>query len=229
MIDLLIGLIAVIGTIMIYFLARKVHQKIPIPLLLPIILATMIIIILLVLFDIPYETYMIGGDWINQLLGPAVVALAYPLYQQRETLKKFILPILIGTFFGAVIGISSGVLLTKWAGFTDTLIYSITPKSVTTPIAMDIAQSIGGIMPLAAIFVIIAGVSGGIMAPPIYKLLSIEHDVSRGLSLGSASHAIGTAQALEYGNLAGSIGSIAMVLSAIFVSLISAPLIALLM
>lgn len=229
MIDLLIGLIAMIGTIMIYFLARKVHQKFPNPLLLPIILATMIIIILLILFDIPYDTYMIGGDWINQLLGPAVVALAYPLYEQREVLKKLILPIFAGTLAGAVIGVSSGVLLTKWAGFADSLIYSITPKSVTTPIAMDIAQSIGGIMPLAAIFVIIAGVSGGIMAPGIYKFLRIEHDVSRGLGLGSASHAIGTAQALEYGQLAGSISSIAMVLSAVFVSLISPVLIALLM
>jgi len=229
MIEFFIGVTAVIGTVAFYMIARKLHQKLPNPFLLPIIVSTAAIVIVLLLFNIPYETYMIGGDWISQLLGPAIVALAYPLYENRETLKKFIVPIVIGTFTGAVIGVSTGILLTKWAGFTDSIIYSITPKSVTTPVAMEIAHSIGGVMPLAAAFVMIAGIFGGMMGPTILKWFKIDHDVSRGIGFGSASHAIGTASALEYGHLTGSICSIAMVLSAIIVSLITPPLIAILL
>jgi predicted murein hydrolase (TIGR00659 family) len=220
---------AIIGTILIYWLARKLHKRMPISLLLPIVTATAAIVILLLLFEIPYEAYMEGGEWISKLLGPAIVALAYPLYENKEILKKYIFPIISGTLMGAVIGITTGVLLTKWAGFADPIIYSITPKSVTTPIAMEIAHSIGGIMPLAAAFVMIAGVSGGVLGPSLFKLFKIEYDVSRGIGFGSASHAIGTASAMGTSPLAGSISSVAMSLSAIIVSIITPPLIALLL
>src|SRR5690625_1054212 len=159
-----LGMAAIAGTILIYLLAKRIHRILPVSLLLPVVTATAAIVILLLVFQIPYEVYMEGGEWINKLLGPAIVALAYPLYENRNVLKKFIVPIVSGTLVGAVIGVSTGVLLTKWAGFADSIIYSITPKSVTTPIAMEIADSIGGIMPLAATFVMIAGVSGGVVA-----------------------------------------------------------------
>lgn len=224
-----LGMAAIAGTILIYLLAKRIHRIVPVSLLLPVVTATAAIVILLLVFEIPYEVYMEGGEWINKLLGPAIVALAYPLYENRNVLKKFIVPIVSGTIVGAVIGVSTGVLLTKWAGFADSIIYSITPKSVTTPIAMEIAHSIGGIMPLAATFVMIAGVSGGVVAPFLFKLFKIDHDISLGIGYGSAAHAIGTASAMSVNPLTGSISSVAMSLSAIIVSVITPPLLSILL
>jgi predicted murein hydrolase (TIGR00659 family) len=225
MINILIGILTITVTVIVYLLARKLHQKYPSSLLLPIITATAAIVILLLLFRIPYETYMIGGEWINKLLGPAVVSLAYPLYQNIETLKKLIVPLIAGTITGAVVGITTGVWLTKWAGFANSIIYSITPKSVTAPVAMEIAQSIEGIVPLAVVFVMIAGISGAMTSSFLFQLFKINNEASRGIGLGCGSHAIGTASAMSYSSLTGSISSISMVLSAIIVSIITPPLI----
>src|SRR5699024_5188037 len=109
----------------------------------PVFIASLIIIFILLILNIPYETYMIGGKWINELLGPAVVALAYPLYQQRDMLRKLVAPILAGTFVGGVVGVSTGIVLAKMVGFEEILILSLTPKSVTTPVAMAVTETIG--------------------------------------------------------------------------------------
>ncbi|MBO1002220.1 LrgB family protein [Pseudogracilibacillus auburnensis] len=227
--DLFIVIFVVIGTILAYIIAKWLYKRVYSPLLLPVAVATLLIIIFLILFHIPYETYMIGGEWINAFLGPAVVALAYPLYQNREILKKLALPILTGTFVGAIIGVVSGVYLGKVIGFEDTLVFSLTPKSVTTPVAMDISNSLGGVAPLAAVFVMIAGISGAMISKYLFSLFRIKHPVGRGVGLGAASHAIGTAKALENGQLEGSISTIAMIVSAIFVSIITPFVVALFM
>ncbi len=211
----------VLGTILIYKLSSIIHTKFHFPFTLPIFISTLIIIILLVALDIPYETYMVGGDWISELLGPAVVALAYPLYKERQLLKKLVMPILIGTSFGAVVGITTGVILAKWAGFEHEILYTISSKSVTTPVSMAITDSLGGITPLAAVFVMIAGISGAVLSSYIFKYTKIHHYLGRGIGLGSASHAIGTATALENSEVEGSISSIAMIISAMVVSIIT--------
>lgn len=221
MINIVIGIVSLIGTLLIYQLSMKIHQKWDNPFTLPILLSTVLIIIILTIFQIPYKTYMLGGEWINQLLGPAVVALAYPLYKERQLLKKLITPIVCGTSVGAVTGISTGILLTKWSGFDKEIIYTISSKSVTTPVSMEITESIGGIVPLAAVFVMIAGIGGSMLSSSVFNLLKMDHYMGRGIALGSASHAIGTARALEYGDIEGSISSIAMILSAMIVSVIT--------
>src|SRR5699024_12322856 len=152
-----------------------------------------------------YETYYVGAQWIDQLLGPAVVALAYPLYKQWNTLKKYMIPIGVGVVVGGVIGVSSGVLLAKWAGFKDTVIFSVTPKSVTTPIAMDIAREIGGAPSLAAVFVMIAGISGGVMGHTVLKWWRIDHLLGKGVGRGWASQARGESVAIADGELGGAI------------------------
>lgn len=221
MINSLTGLLAIVGTLVIYLFARQLHLRVGRTFTLPIIVSTCIILIILLSFHISYETYMIGGQWINELLGPAVVALAYPLYQQRDTLKKVTVPILCGTLIGSVVGISTGILLAKWAGFDELIIYSLTPKSVTTPVAMAVTESIGGITSLAAVFVMIAGIGGVIISTFIFKIFKIDHELGRGVGIGSASHAIGTAKALENSLLEGSISTIAMVISAVLVSILT--------
>jgi predicted murein hydrolase (TIGR00659 family) len=227
--NLITAILVIIATYVIYLVAKLIHKKIGYTFTAPVITSTIIIITFLVLFQIPYETYMIGGDWINELLGPAVVALAYPLYKQRDILKKFVTPILLGTFIGAIVGVTTGILLAKFAGFEDTLIYSLTPKSVTTPVAMAVSETLGGVRPLAAVFVMIAGIGGVLFSNLVYKTFRIEHYAGKSVGIGSASHAIGTSKALESSMLEGSISTIAMVVSAVIVSVITPALVGVLL
>lgn len=221
MIDFMLAFAMLTLTLIVYRFAAGIYQKYKKTYLLPVFIGTISIILVLILLDIPYETYMSGGKWINELLGAAVVALAYPLYNERKTLKKLIAPIMIGTFIGAVVGISTGVLFAKWLGFEEIILYSISSKSVTTPVAVVITESLGGVTSLAVAFVMIAGISGAILHPYIFKYGRIRHYVGRGIGIGSAAHAIGTSVALENSEEEAAISSIAMIVSAILVSFIS--------
>ncbi|WP_052255614.1 LrgB family protein [Salinicoccus sp. YB14-2] len=224
---ILLGIFTVTLTILMYRLALRIHRKWPHPFTLPVLLSMIFIIIVLLIFQLSYEQYMIGGNWINQLLGPAVVALAYPLYIQRRTLLKLAAPLLIGTTVGAFTGVISGLLLTNWAGFSEEILYAISAKSVTTPVAVVITETLGGITSLAAIMVVIAGISGVIVHQYIFKLFGIHSELGRGLGMGSAAHAIGTAEVMKESQLAGSISTVAMVNSALVVSIITPWLVSL--
>ncbi|ADU30535.1 LrgB family protein [Evansella cellulosilytica] len=221
--------IAILFTLAIYFLCKLFYQKFPKPFTIPILLGTTIIVILLFIFDISYDTYMIGGSWIEFFLGPAVVSLAFPLYKQRDILKKYFIPIVTSIFVSAIVGLTSGIYLAKWLQVEEELIYALIPKSVTTPVAMEITQSLGGAAPLAAVFVMVAGIGGAVFSPFIYKAFRIEHYLGKGIGLGSASHAIGTSKALESSEKEGAASSIAMTVSAIIVSIIAPLLVVLLL
>ncbi|MBS4202426.1 LrgB family protein [Bacillus sp. FJAT-49732] len=225
--DSLIGLFAIIVTILVFFASRKLNQKFPHPFTLPVLTSTIILVIGLLIFNIPYETYFIGGKWIEAFLGPAVVALAYPLYQYRKILTEYTFPIIFGTLCGSILGVTSGLLLGKWIGLDHLLLLSLLPKSVTSPIAMDIASSIGGSPTLAAVLVMVAGIGGAVMGHTLFRLVRIDHHLAKGLGMGSASHAIGTARSMENDLREGAAGTVAMVLSAIFTSVITPILVAL--
>lgn len=219
--SIIIPILMVAATIIAYIVATKIHRKFGKPYTVPVLIATMIMVAGLMLLHIPYDSYMKGGNWINQLLGPAVVALAYPLYQHRGLLKNLLLPIAIGTGIGAAIGVASGIWMAKWAGFDTIIIESMAPKSVTTPVAMVLADAQGGIMSLAAVFVMIAGIGGAIFSTMICKFFRIRHEVGLGVGAGSASHAIGTARAMEISGRAGSVSTAAMSFSTVFVSILT--------
>ena len=219
--NVIIGISTVVLTILMYQIALRIHKKWPHPFTLPVLLSMIFIIAVLLIFGASYDQYMIGGGWINELLGPAVVALAYPLYIQRKTLVKLAAPLLIGTTAGAFVGVISGLLLTYWAGFSEEILYAISAKSVTTPVAVVITETLGGITSLAAIMVVIAGISGVIVHQYVFKLFGIHSELGRGLGMGSAAHAIGTAEVMKESQLAGSISTVAMVNSALVVSIIT--------
>lgn len=219
--NVIIGISTVVLTILMYQIALRIHKKWPHPFTLPVLLSMIFIIAVLLIFGASYDQYMIGGGWINELLGPAVVALAYPLYIQRKTLVKLAAPLLIGTTAGAFVGVISGLLLTYWAGFSEEILYAISAKSVTTPVAVVITETLGGITSLAAIMVVIAGISGVIVHKYVFKLFGIHSELGRGLGMGSAAHAIGTAEVMKESQLAGSISTVAMVNSALVVSIIT--------
>ncbi|WLV24099.1 LrgB family protein [Aciduricibacillus chroicocephali] len=225
MLTFVTGILSIIGTIFIYMLARKISQKYPGPFTIPVLIGTVMIIALLFVLRIPYDVYAQGANWINHLLGPAVVALAYPLYKQWDMLKRNIVPILSGVVVGAISGVASGLILTKLAHIDQKIALSLTPKNVTTPVAMDIAHTIGGVPALAAVFVMFAGIGGAVMSPYLFKLARIRHFLGKGIGIGCASHAIGIAMAMEHSEEEGAAGTVAMGLSSIVVSIITQPLI----
>ena len=166
-------------------------------------------------FHISYKDYMIGGQWINSLLGPAVVALAYPLYKQRRVLIKYMFPIIGGVLAGLFSGMVSGLLFAELFGISRSLILSIIPKSITTPVAIQIASGIGGVPSMTVVFVMIAGFSGVILGPLLLKWIRIRSSLGKGIAFGSASHALGTSKAMEYGELTVSMSSVSMTLCAV--------------
>ncbi|MBE1556277.1 LrgB family protein [Sporosarcina limicola] len=211
-------------TIGMYAIMSFIYVRYYNALLVPILTTTTAIIIVLVLFNVPYETYMVGGKWIDALLGPAVVSLSIPLYKQRKLLKQYLYPILGGVLVGSMVGMISGVLFAKLIGFSKEIVLTILPKSITTPIAMEITSGLGGIPTLATVFVIIAGLTGVLFGQPLFKLFKIDTALGRGIGLGVASHAIGTSKAIEYGEQEASMSSVAMTLSALIGSFLG-PLI----
>jgi predicted murein hydrolase (TIGR00659 family) len=213
--------IIVIITILIYIAMKQLYKVLSSPFTVPILTSTISIVIILLLLNVDYDTYMSGAKWIDLLLGPAVVSLALPLYKQKELIATYKWPLFIGIISGSIVGISSGVLLSKWLSLPVETILSIAPKSVTTPVAMDISETIGGIAPLAAVYVMIAGISGSVFGPLLLKWFNIHHFVGKGIGLGGASHGIGTSRALEIGDKEGAVSSVAMTLSAISASLLA--------
>lgn len=210
-----VSIIMVALTVGMYLLMNRLYLKYSFAFLLPLLTTTITIIVLLSVFQLSYETYMIGGEWINQLLGPAVVALALPLYKQRKTLVSQLVPIVGGVLIGLMVGMISGVLLAEVLGVSQDLILSVIPKSITTPVAIQVASSIGGIPSLTIVFVLLAGLTGAVLGPVIFKWFRITSPIGRGIAFGSASHAIGTSKAKEFDELTVSISSVSMTLSAI--------------
>ena len=134
----------------VFFLAKMLQKRTGLMLLNPILLTIAVLIIFLKVAHVSYDTYHEGGHLIEFWLKPAVVALGVPLYLQLETIKKQLLPIILSQLAGCIVGVVSVVLIAKWMGASDEIIYSLAPKSVTTPIAMEVAKSVGGIPSLTA-------------------------------------------------------------------------------
>ena len=159
-------------TIAAYFMMNRLYVRFSFPLLLPVLTTTIILILLLTIFDISYSNYMIGGQWIHSLLGPAVVALAYPLYKQRHIVVSYWFPIISGVFVGLITGMISVLLFARALGIDQTLILSMLPKSLTTPVALQVSEVLGGIPPMTSVFVMIAGFSGVILWANLHEVAS---------------------------------------------------------
>lgn len=211
----MLALLIIISTIVLFMASQKLYVKVNHPLLLPLLTVTFITVTILLVFNIPYSTYMQGGEWIQRMLGPAVVALAYPLYNQRALIFKYKFSILISLFVAMVAGLVSVFVLLKLFNATNSFIYTALPKSLTTPVAMQVSDSVGGIAPLTAVLVMVAGFTGAIFGPFMYKWARIDTPISRGVAMGSASHGVGTSKLKEYGEEDLSIGSLSMGLSAV--------------
>jgi len=216
----MLTIVSIAATVGIYIVMAGIYKRFSLPVLIPVLTSTIMVVGLLVGFHIPYEDYMVGGHWIHSLLGPGVVALAYPLYKQRDVILKYSLTIIGGVLAGLLTGMMSGFLFARILGMDHDLILSIIPKSITTPVAIQIASGIGGVPAMTVVFVMVAGFSGVILGPMILKWVRIRSKMGQGIALGSASHALGTSKAMEYGELSVSMSSVSMTLSALLGSVI---------
>jgi predicted murein hydrolase (TIGR00659 family) len=197
-------------TLAVYTLAQLLYGKWRLILLNPVAVSIVVLILFLKLFNIPYAHYQVGGDMILVLLGPAVVALGLPLYERREEILKRKLPILVGVLAGAISSIVSAAGLAWLLGGSEEVVMSLAPKSVTTPIAIGIAEKIGGIAPLTAALVVLTGCLGAIFGPEFCRLIGVKSAVASGLAVGTASHGIGTARMLEVDPLSGAVSGLAI-------------------
>ncbi len=216
-------------TISIYFVFGKIYEMKPKFYLNPVLLSIISIISVLYFGNIGYETYMESGRILSFLLGPAVVSLAIPLYRKRKVIKAYSIQISSGVISGGLIAILSAFFIVYVLGGSTDLLLSISPKSVTTPIAIGVSEQIGGIPSLTAILVIITGILGNSMGIPLLDLFGIEDKVARGLSMGVTSHGLGTAQIIKEDELSGAVSGLGMALNGIFTSLILFHLVQILM
>ncbi|MEK5450302.1 CidB/LrgB family autolysis modulator [Paenibacillus sp. FSL R7-0331] len=210
------GMVLLGLTLLIYLLAKRVYASSGKMYFSPLILTPLIIIGVLLVTGIPYESYNAGGKWLTDLLQPATIAFAIPLHKNFKVLKKHAAEIAAGVLSGTVIAVLSSMLLAKWLHLSGELATSLVPRSVTTPIAMSISQSIGGVPSITAVFVILTGVLGTMMGPSVLRLFRIDNEIARGVSLGTAAHGTGTSKAFELSSLTGTISSISMILAALF-------------
>ena len=210
-------------TIGVFLFLRRLLARFNSPLANPLLWSILLIAAGLVCLPLGSQAYQAANQWLISLLEPAVVALAIPLYLQLKNVKKQLLAILLCCSLGSLLAATSGLLIARV--FTDdtALLASLLPKSITSPIAMELSQQFGGLPPLAAGVVILVGLFGAAFGPLLMKLFCITHPQAQGVAMGTSAHAIGTAAALNLGEQQGAFSSIALVLCGIFTAL-GAPL-----
>ena len=202
-------------SIIAFIIGIYMSKKTKIAIINPLVVSYIIIISFLLYFNIDYEIYNKGGSIISFFIAPATVVLAVPLYKNIKLLKERWPSILIGITLGSLAGLFSIFLMSKIFKIDDIVMLSLFPKSTTAAISMEIADQIGGIPALAVAFTAVTGIVGNFMGDYIFKLFKIKDKVSRGVALGTASHALGTAKAMEMGETEGALSSLAITVAGI--------------
>ena len=207
-----------------YFVGKLLRKYTGRVIMNPILVAIVCVIIFLKATGVEYESYAEGSHMIEFWLRPAVVALGVPLYLQLETIKKNLIPILLAEFAGCVVGLISVVYIAKKMGASTEVIMSLAPKSVTTPIAMEVSKSLGGIPSLTAAVVVCVGLLCAIFGYRTMGFAKVKHPVAQGLSMGTAAHALGTATSMDKSKEHGAYASLGLTLNGLLTALL-APLI----
>ncbi|MCM3208351.1 LrgB family protein [Paenibacillus illinoisensis] len=215
----IIGIAMIALTVALYIPATRLYKRIKWPILMPVLTTTAVIVVILLITGIKLDTYMLGGKWIQDLLGPAVVSLAFPLSKHMDVLKRNVIPILGGTLGGSIVGMFTGASVALLLGYPKDIVIALLPKSVTTPVAIQLADQAGGNASFTSLFVMIAGFSGILLGPLMMKWIRIKDNSAYGIGLGSASHALGMDRSFEYGENAVALSSVSMIVSAIAGSL----------
>jgi predicted murein hydrolase (TIGR00659 family) len=211
----------IVITLMAFLLATALNGKAKGSALLhPVLVAMVLIIGLLQLSGTDYDTYFEGAQFIHFLLGPATVALAVPLFDHRERIRRLLVPLIVACISGSLTAVVSTLLIGQLLGAGDALLLSLAPKSVTSPIAIGIADQIGGYPSLAAGLALMTGVMGCLLAPLVFKMLKTRSETAIGFALGLSAHGFGTAYAMQRSTLTGAFAGLAMGLTGVLSSLL---------
>ena len=214
------------ATLAVYVLAVRLYARAGhAPWANPVLLSVVTLGVLLTLSGTPYPTYFSGAQFIHFLLGPAVVALAWPLWQRRLELRRRAVPLLLAALAGGVAASASAVALGWAVGLPEEVLRSLAPKSATAPVAMGIAQQIGGIPALAAVFAVVTGLIGAVSGKYLFDWLGVAPMEARGYALGTAAHGIGAARAIQVHPDAGAYAGLALGVQVVLASLLI-PLVA---
>lgn len=213
-------------TLVAYQLAWKLYEWAGFnPLLNPVAVSVLLLVAVLKLTDTPYRTYFDGAQFVHFLLGPAVVALAIPLYQQLANLRRHLAPLLAALVAGSLTAAGSAMAVAWVAGASPATLLSLAPKSVTTPIAMGIAEKTGGIPSLAAVLVVTTGIVGAALGKFLFDRMGIRSAVARGFAMGVAAHGIGTARAFQESDRMGAFAGLAMGLNGLATAVLLPPIV----
>lgn len=203
-----------------YWAGTTIQKKTGLVFLNGLLIAGALIIVLLLAFDIPYEAYNVGGSIISAFMTPLTVVLGVSIYENRELLKKRLLPVVVGCTVGAVTATLSGYFLCRLLGMDDVMTMSLLPKSVTTPVALSLCGERGGLESITMAAVVLTGVGGNLLAPLLCKLFRTKGPTEAGLAIGACSHAVGTARAMEMGKEIGAMSGLALSLCAIITPIV---------
>ena len=216
-------------TLAVFQLAYAAYEKTRWVFLQPVLVSMTLIVGILLLCGIDYDEYRISAQWLTLLLGPATVALAVPLYLNLRRIRELFGPIVITLLVAGVFATALGMALAWAFGADDMILMTLAPKSVTSPIAMLVAEQIGGVVALAAVFVMITGVLGAIFGPELLRRFGVQHPAARGIALGLTAHAVGTAQARQESDECGAFAALAMSLMGVMTAVLLPLVVALLL
>lgn len=212
---------AVALTVGVFWSAQMLQRRLGWVILNPILVAVAVIILILTLCKVPYQSYYGGGRYLEFLLKPAIVALGVPLYQQLEQIRKQAVPIILSQLAACVTGVVSVVLAARWLGASELVILSLSPKSATTPIAIEVTRILGGIPAITAIIVILTGIFGAVFGLSILRLLGVRSRMAQGLAMGAAAHAVGTAHAVRVNRRLGAYSSLGLIVNGTLTGLLT--------
>lgn len=203
-------LFGIILTLVTFEIGKNIYNKFRLPIFNPILISILLIVIVLRGFNIPLDLYENGSNMLSLFLGPVTVILAVPLYKQLHLLKKNLYPILIGVCVGVVTAITSVIILGKLMGLEKILLLSLAPKSITTPIGIELSKNIGGVQAITIVGIMITGITGAVLGPFVCDLFRVKNKVAKGIGIGVASHAVGTSKAIEMGEVEGAMSGLAI-------------------
>lgn len=214
-------MVLIIITVVIYLFATKLYKKYTFPFTLPVLTVTATMICVFLMFGISHHEYKEnGGDVLSGFLSPAIVALAIPLFKERKILMKNFLSILIGVVIGIVALTTINVVIGEILNIDKELILTTLPQLATMPIAISLADQIGGIPSMTSSFVVVAGITGAIIGPTMLKLCCITSTIGKGVGMGCASHIIGVSCLVKEGEKEATIGSVTMIVTGILISIL---------
>ena len=208
-------------SVLTYELGVFLKKKLKLPICNPLLISIVAVIVFLVAFDIPYESYNAGAKYLSYLLTPATVCLAIPLYEQVELLKKYSKAIVLGLISGVITSLVCVLVLALLFHFDHAQYVTLLPKSITTAIGMGISEELGGYVTITVAVIIITGVIGNMLAETVCRIFKIEEPVAKGIAIGASSHAVGTVKAMEIGEIEGAMSSLAIAVAGLLTVLLA--------